>query len=215
MRRLVPLVLPAWLLPLVVLALVLPSITAFALVGPQLGLPVGALTVAVVLVLAGRARYDEEIEVARAPDGRYRLLIAAGRPLDEATVVEEIAAIASAGEAAAPGIGPAELLVIAPARTSRLDRLASDLEPARRVAERALAVSTATLGEVGLAASARVGDADTVQAIEDALREFAAHEVVLVGGPGLGAGEVEEVRRRLDRPVWALGVHVNGSISDA
>ena len=114
----------------------------------------------------------------------------------------EIVAIASDGEASA-GPGPAELRVVAPARSSRLDRWASDLRPARGAAQRAVAVSLGSLAAAGLDAAGRVGDGDPVQAIEDELRGFAAREVVLVDGPGLGAGEVEEVRRRLDRPVAA------------
>jgi hypothetical protein len=204
MRRLVPLVLRSWTLPLVVLALVAPSVAAFSLAGPAPGLAVGALTVAAVVALAARARFDEEIEVAVAPDGRNRLLVVAPEPLEDPALVSEIAAIASAGEAAA-GPGPTEVRVIAPARSSRLDRWASDLEPARERAQRTVAVSLGTLAAAGLDAAGSVADGDPVQAVEDELRGFAAREVVLVDGPGIGAGEVEEVRRRLDRPVRELG----------
>jgi hypothetical protein len=202
MKRLVPLVLRSWSLPLVVGALVAPSVAAFSLVGPQLGLAVGALTAGAVIVLAARARYDEEIEVARSPDGRYRVLVVAPEPLDDPATVEEIAAIVSEGEAAAIRVGePAELRVLAPARSSRLDRWASDLEAGRDSAQRALAVSLGSLAAAGLDAAGRIGDQDAVQAIEDELRAFAAREVVLVDGPGLGPTEVEDIRRRLDRPV--------------
>ncbi len=49
----------------------------------------------------------------------------------------------------------------------------------------------------------QVGDADPVQAVEDALRTFPAQEVVFVTGPG-HQQDVDEVRRRLDRPVRIL-----------
>ena len=203
MQRLVPLVLRSWTLPLVVLALVAPSIAAFSLGGPAPGLAVGALTVGALIVLAARARFDEEIEVASAPDRRYRLLVVAPEPLDDPALVREIAAIASEGEVAA-GAEPAELRVIAPARSSRLDRWASDLEPARAEAQRTVAVSLGSLAAAGLDAAGSVGDGDPVQAVEDELRGFPAREVVLVDGPGIGSGEVAEVRRRLDRPVREL-----------
>jgi hypothetical protein len=205
-NRLVPLVLRSWSLPLVVLALVAPSAAAFYLVGPQLGLAVGALTAGAVIVLAARARYDEEIEVAGSPDDRYRLLVLAPVPLEEPALAERIAAIAAEGEAALSRRGgPAELRVVVPARSSRLDRWASDLEPARASARRALAVSLGALAVAGLDASGRVGDDDPVQAVEDELRGFAAREVIVVEGPGVDAEAVNDLRRRLDRPVRRVG----------
>jgi hypothetical protein len=203
MQRLVPLVLRSWSLPFVVLGLVAPSVAAFALLGPQFGLAVGALTAAAVIALAARARFDEEIEVAAAPDRRYRLLVVASQPLDDPALVAEIAAVASEGEGAI-GPGPAEVRVLAPARSSLLDRWATDLEPARTEAQHTVAVSLGSLAAAGLDAAGRVGDGDPVQAIEDELRGFSAREVAIVDGPGLGPGEVEEVRRRLDRPVREL-----------
>jgi hypothetical protein len=45
-----------------------------------------------------------------------------------------------------------------------------------------------------------VGDTDPVQAVEDVLRTFPAQEVVFITDRERPGG-VEEVRRRLDRPV--------------
>jgi hypothetical protein len=129
--------------------------------------------------------------------------VVASEPLDDPALVREIATIASEGEVAA-GVEPAELRVIAPARSSLLDRWASDLEPARAQAQRTVAVSLGSLAAAGLDAAGSVGDGDPVQAVEDELRGFPAREVVLVDGPGVGSGEVAEVRRRLDRPVREL-----------
>lgn len=204
MRGLMPLVLRPWALPLLVLALVTPAVVAFSLAGPALGLAVGALTVGVVIVFAATARFDEAIEVAAAPDRRHRLLVVASEALDEPALIESLARIAAEGEALSRGGEPAEVRVVSPARPSRLDRWASDLEAARAGAQRAVAVSLGSLAAAGLDVAGRVGDGDVVQALEDELRDYPAREVVLVIGPGLGAGEVEEVRRRLDRPVRAL-----------
>lgn len=203
MRRLLPVVLRPWTLPLLVLALVVPSVAAFAIVGPQLGLAVGALTVGVVLWLAARASFDEEIEVALAPDGRYRLLVVAADPVDDPATVEQIAEVAAEGSRLAGG--EPELRVLIPAPVSRLDRWASDLRGATDQAQRALALSIASLAAAGLEATGKMGDADPVQAVEDELRTFAAQEVVLAGRDGFDAREVDEIRRRLDRPVRQLG----------
>ncbi len=206
MRRLLPLVLRSRSLPLLVFALIFPSVAAFTLLGPQFGLAAGALSVGVLLVYAARARYDEAIAVAASPDDRYRLLVVAGRPLDQPELATRIAAVAGEGQRVVSGASAAgpDLLVLVPARASRLDRWASDIGPARDQAQRSLALSLASLATAGLDARGSVGDADAVQAIEDELHTFPAREVVLVDGPGIGAREVEEVRRRLDRPVTRL-----------
>ena len=86
---------------------------------------------------------------------------------------------------AAAGIGrlgrtSAEVLVLAPARIRFLDRWASDVETARHRAQQSLVATVAALAKAGIAAEARVGDEDVVQAVEDQLQSFPATEVVLV-----------------------------------
>jgi hypothetical protein len=204
---------------LLVFALVAPSVAAFGLVGPQLGLAAGALTAGAVVVIAARARYDEPIEVARRPDGRFRLLVLTAEPLSDPRDVEEIAAIAAEGHRAqgSDSAGEPEVLVVAPAVHTRLDRWASDVTKARGRARDVLAVSLGTLTAAGLDVRGRVGDPEAVQAIEDELRTFPAQEVVLVHGPQLGRREGAEIRRRLDRPVRDVGTdsHSSPTISSA
>ncbi len=71
----------------------------------------------------------------------------------------------------------------------------------RREAQRRLVITVASLAKAGVAAEARVGDEDLVQAVEDQLQSFAATEVILVTGPAGEdpAGEVAaaELERRL------------------
>jgi hypothetical protein len=190
--------------PLVVAALIVPIVAGFYLGGPPLGLGLGALAVAVLLWVAAHATFDEPIEVPASTDRRYRLLVVAEQPVDEPGLVERIAAIAAEGRVAVDRSQPPELLVLAPSPASLLDRWASDLSASREAAARVLAISLASFAAAGLDASGRVGDPDPVQAIADELHTFAAREVVLIGGPGLGAAEAEEVGRRLDRPVRLL-----------
>ncbi len=77
------------------------------------------------------------------------------------------------------------MLVLVPARIGFLDRWASDVEPRpARGAQEHLVATVAALAKAGIAAEARVGDEDVVQAIEDQLQSFPATEVVLVSGGG-------------------------------
>lgn len=87
----------------------------------------------------------------------------------------------------------AELRVVATASDlSPLDWLATDEDEARReAAERAAGVEAAVTPEAG-AVEAEVGDADPVQAIEDALRTFPADELLLVTRREEDAGWLEE-----------------------
>lgn len=204
MRRLVPVVIRPWMLPLVVAALAVPIITGFALGGPPVGLALGALAVAVLLVIAARTQFDEPIEVASSRDRRYRVLVVASEPVDEPPLIRRIAEIADEGTSALGREQEPEVRVLAPAPLHLLDRWASDLSEARAAAARVLAISIAALAAGGLDATGSVGDADPVQAISDELVTYPAREVVLVAGPNLGGHEAEEVGRRLDRPVRLL-----------
>ncbi len=80
---------------------------------------------------------------------------------------------AIAREAGIEGTGgeeDADVLVLAPARIGFLDRWASDVEGARRGAQQTLVATVAALAKAGIAAEARVGDEDVLQAIEDQLQ---------------------------------------------
>jgi len=101
---------------------------------------------------------------------------------------------------------PAELLVVAPALNSQLRYWTSDEDGARAAAQERVHASVAALGELGLAARGEVGDAEPLQAIEDAMRTFGADEVVISTHPvgrsnWLEHGLVEEARRRFDLPI--------------
>ena len=91
MTRLTPLALKAWALPLIVLAIVLPGVGAFIVVGPALGMAVGALAATALAVIAARMPFDEPIEVATSADRRYHLLVVATTTIDHhaATLIAE------------------------------------------------------------------------------------------------------------------------------
>jgi hypothetical protein len=203
-RKLEPVQLRPWLWPFIVGAVAVPIVAAFIFAGPGAGLAVGALAAAAIIVLAARARYDEPIEVGASPGGRYMLLVVLATSLEDPGIAGAIGEIARAGSSATGrGEGEAEILVLAPAFNTRVARWLSDVGPARFEAQRRLALSLGTLAAAHLEARGRVGDADTVQAVEDTLRTFPAQEVVFVASSEHDA-EVEDVRRRLDRPVRQL-----------
>lgn len=172
-----PIQIPSWALPLIVLALAVPIIGAFALGGPGLGLAVGALAAVAIVTVAVRQRPRGPISPPGG-SGRRRILLAAGVPVDEPAAVERIAREAGIGA----GDEPAQVRVVMPARSKFLDRWASDVAPAREQAQDRLVHTLASLGKAHIDADARVGDADLVQAVEDELRTFPATEVILATG---------------------------------
>ena len=76
-----------------------------------------------------------------------------------------------------------QVLVVAPALNSRLRYWVSDDNAARRVAELRLEQCLARLTAAGVRAEGLVGDADPVQAIDDALRTFPADGLVIATHP--------------------------------
>lgn len=186
----------AWKLPLVVSAIALPIVAGFYVGGPGLGMAVGALAAATIIVLAVRKPPLERIAPATAPDSRPRLLVV----LDAALEASGALAIAALAADAASAGAPAEVLLIAPCRSSFAERWTSDLEPGRRRARAELEQSALCLAELGIAASTRVGDESTVQMTEDALRGFAATGLLLVDGKD-GARVAEALQPRLAIPL--------------
>jgi hypothetical protein len=204
-RKLQPIQLKPWALPLIVAALIGPPIAGFAIAGPMVGLALGAVEAAAVVVIAARASYEEAIEVAASPGKRYMMMVVAIDAVEDPGTVGAIAEIARAGAGATDAgshSGP-ELMVVAPSLNTPVAHWLSDLRKARGDAQRRLAVSLGSLAAAGLDALGQVGDTDPVQAVEDALHTFPAQELVFVTGHDHDT-EVQEVRRRLDRPVRVL-----------
>jgi hypothetical protein len=175
-----------------------PIAAAFLLVGPALGVAMGALVAFGVVVVAARQRPRGPIGEPPAQAERRRLLIVLGRPVEEATALREIAV---AAKREGSDSGTAEVLVLSPARIGFLDRWASDVEGARQQAQQRLVITVASLAKAGIVAEARVGDEDLVQAVEDQLQTFAATEVILVTGEPEedpdGAAAAAELEARL------------------
>jgi nucleotide-binding universal stress UspA family protein len=76
----------------------------------------------------------------------------------------------------------ADVLVVAPALNSWLRHWLSDEDTARRRAEERVTAHLERLERGGVHAEGRVGDADPLLAIADALRTFPADEIVIAAG---------------------------------
>jgi hypothetical protein len=182
---------PAWKLPLIVAAITVPIVAAFAVGfaigvgGSGLGLAVAALVATTIVVIAVRQRPRGPIESAPAPDARRHVLLVSTLAVEDPGAVAEISRAAELGGSAEE----THVLVLAPARIRFLDRWASDVEGAREAAQKNLVATVAALAKAGVEAEARVGDEDIVQAVEDQLQTYPATEVVLVSA---GSGEAEE-----------------------
>jgi hypothetical protein len=186
-----------WKLPLVVGAIAVPIAIAFYAGGPGVGVAAGALVAVAIVAVAGRERPRGAIGQSPADADARRLLVVVSAPVEDPATIREIAALAKGGSA---GTG-AEVLVLSPARIGFLDRWASDVEGARREAQRRLVITVAALAKAGIVAEARVGDEDLVQAVEDRLGSFVATDVVLVTGGAdedpAGEAAGAELERRL------------------
>lgn len=132
-----------------------------------------------------------------------RLLVVATAPVEETILRDRVR------EHAGPD---AEVRVVAPASDlSPLEWLATDEDKARgEAADIARSAERAVEPEAGRVET-EVGDSDPVQAIEDALRQFPADEVIVVTRPGHEAGWLEkdsaqEASERFGVPVTHLVV---------
>jgi hypothetical protein len=104
-----------------------------------------------------------------------------------------------------------EVDVVAPIFTSHLHYAVSDIDHELAAARERLERSLAWARESGLSARGGVGDPNPTTAIEDALRDFGADEVIVVTHTRSGAtwqeeGELGRLFRELDVPVTQVTV---------
>ena len=181
------------------------TIGAFALIvvgawiNSWVGLAVAIVesAIAVGLYLRQRGEGPARQRVVSASDTR-RILVVANETVEGAELLAAIRDCVAGGSA--------DVYVVSPALNSKLRHWTSDEDGARDVAQSRLDRSLTRLTEIGLDARGEVGDADPVQAVEDALRVFGADEIVLSTHPEgrshwLERGVVDAVRERFDVPV--------------
>jgi len=111
------------------------------------------------------------------------------------------------------GLVDAEVVVVTPALIGRLGYWTGDDRRSRRDAVERLWVCLESLRRSGVEARGRVGDADPLQAIEDALREFDADEIVVATHAGgrsnwLASDIAGRAHRRFSRPISQIDVEL-------
>ncbi len=188
--------------------LLLVTIVAFAAIaaasllgGWMLGVPVWLVVTAIAVWYYLGPLPDDRAAQAPASGGdpgELRLLVVANETVAGAELRETV-------QRAAEG-HRTHVHVVAPALNSKVRHWASDEDGARSAAQARLDASLSRLMEAGIDASGEVGDADPLQAIEDALRTFGADEIVISTHPEgrsnwLERGVVDAARERFAVPI--------------
>jgi hypothetical protein len=109
---------------------------------------------------------------------------------------------------------PTQILLVIPALNSRVRYWVSDEDRARAAAKERLEASLDDMRSLGIDASGEVGDANPLQAMEDALRTFSAQEIIISTHPEgrsnwLERGVVEQARRRSAVPITHVVVDLD------
>jgi hypothetical protein len=182
----IPLVIGLICVPIVLAMLV----SVVTVEGSGLGVAAGAIAGAALIVLAVRARPRRKVEVAGHSDAERRVLVVATA---EATPAAAARVAELAGAAA-------DVRLLVPVRSRRLDRWLSAEDDARADAERRLAHAAGALVAAGLPVSGSVGDSDAGQALEDELRGYPADEVIVLAEPS-EPSPLGEAGERLELPL--------------
>ena len=173
-----------------------------AVINPWAGLAVFIFLTAVVLWWWFRARRFEvppQTAPARRGDAdERRILVVANETVGGEALREQIQRRGE-GERS-------RVLVVSPALNSPLRHWASDEDPAREEARKRLETSLERLRLSGIEANGEVGDADPLQAIEDAVRTFGPDEIIISTHPEgrshwLERGVVTGARERFAVPI--------------
>jgi len=147
----------------------------------------GLTLAGVVYVVPSRSRANER-----------RILVVANETVGGERLREEIRSRSEGYEE--------QVFVVCPALNSPLRHWASDEDGARLQAQERLEASLSRLRELGVDAKGEIGDAEPLQAMEDALRLFGADEIIISTHPEgrshwLEKGIVEDARERFAVPI--------------
>jgi hypothetical protein len=141
-------------------------------------------------------------------DGKHRLLVIANETVAGQALLAEIGRRCEGRDC--------EVFVVAPALAgSRAAHWASDIDDGIALASERLQSSLTGIERLGLSADGEIGDCDPNLAMEDALRHFAADEVVISTHPQersrwLERGVVARAEERLALPITHVVVDLEG-----
>jgi hypothetical protein len=189
---------------LIVAVLVTPVVIAAVAFSTGAALVVGGGVILGVVIGLFVIERDEPAEKMllgrrRPDDQRRRILVLANETLGGSALRREIAYRIAGGDA--------EVYVVCPAlNVSKIKHWVSDEDAARREAQERLEGMVSRLEQEGVQVRGDIGDADPVQALEDALRLFAADEAIISTHPPgrsnwLEREVVERSRERFPLPV--------------
>jgi hypothetical protein len=186
------------------------------LAGPEFGVVLAAALIGVGIGFvwrASRGTEPQKAEIARGDGHSHRILVVANETVGGGALLAEIRN-RSKGRAT-------EILVVTPALVgSAVKAWASDVDDAIDAARRRQAKSVQAIAALGLKARGEVGDSDPNVAMEDALREFGADEVIISTHPPdrsrwLERGVVERAREEVDLPVTHVVVDLDAEAAGA
>lgn len=139
----------------------------------------------------------------------HRLLVVANEAITADRLVEDLRRRVSDRDS--------EVVVIAPATvSSALKHVTGDVDDAIEAANGLLERSLQALRSAGIDATGRVGDTDPEMAVEQALAEFPADEILISSHEEgeeawLEKGVAEKIRERTDRPVTKATIERDGA----
>jgi hypothetical protein len=174
----------------------------------------GGLAVGLVLGLFVLRRQEPSEKATLRPrrdDGTHRILVVAN---------ETMAGRALRSEISSHKTERTELRVVVPALNSKIKHWTNEEDQARAEAQQRLERLLAGLRSQGLEAGGGIGDADPVQAMEDALRLYSADEVIISTHPPgrsnwLEHDVVSRAQERFDVPVTHVVVDLEREQADA
>jgi hypothetical protein len=161
-----------------------------------LGLTIAGL-VYVVRAQSGEPR-QQTVSSRRGRENERRILVIANETVGGERLREEI-------RSRSEGVDE-HVFVVCPALNSPLRHWASDEDGARVQAQERLNTSLSRLRQAGVDAKGEIGDAEPLQAMEDALRLFGADEIIISTHPEgrshwLEKGIVDAARERFAVPI--------------
>ena len=193
----------AHILVLVVTLAALAALVPFAfwLGGVAVGLIIIVAELALLAFVVARWERRGDVEILSDSDDVHRILVVAHSDADGAQLVRLLQAHERDGAN--------EVRIVVPALTMPLKRLAGDVDDEIRDAEASAERLVEEAGAPDRVAAGGVGDADPRLAVEDALRVFAADEVVVIppSEDELGAYRIpgpEETFGRVRLPVTVV-----------
>lgn len=148
---------------------------------------------------SARGSLPRNVEVTKGGDGRFRMLVVANETVQGEELLNEIRDRCRDRRC--------EVMVVTPAlASSRTSHWTSDIDEAIELARQRMELSLIELKRLGLKARGEIGDSDPNIAIEDALRVFAADEILISTHPPdrsrwLERGVVDKAREQIDLPI--------------